>query len=56
MLGEAGLVEVIAIVGYCTRIGNFPNKFEVLVPKDVTPPLADRLLVESRRLRQPAFQ
>jgi 4-carboxymuconolactone decarboxylase len=33
ILGEQGLVEVIAIVGYYTLIGNILNVFEVAVPR-----------------------
>ncbi len=40
-LGETGLVEVIAIVGYYTLIGNILNAFEVPVPPGETPPFAE---------------
>ena len=40
-LGEAGLVEIIAIVGYYTLIGNILNVFQVPVPEGVTPPFAE---------------
>jgi 4-carboxymuconolactone decarboxylase len=37
-LGETGLVEVIAIIGYYTMIGNTLNVFRVPVPEGETPP------------------
>jgi len=37
-LGETGLVEVIAIIGYYTLIGNTLNVFQVPVPDGETPP------------------
>jgi 4-carboxymuconolactone decarboxylase len=40
-LGETGLVEVIAIVGYYTLIGNVLNVFQVAVPDGVAPPFAE---------------
>lgn len=40
-LGEAGLVEIIAIVGYYTLIGNILNAFQVPVPEGVAPPFAE---------------
>jgi 4-carboxymuconolactone decarboxylase len=41
ILGAAGLVEVIAIIGYYTLIGNTLNVFQVPVPDEVTPPFAE---------------
>jgi len=38
MLDETGLIEVIAIIGYYTLIGNTLNAFQVPVPEGVTPP------------------
>jgi 4-carboxymuconolactone decarboxylase len=40
-LGERGLVEVIAIIGYYTLIGNTLNAFQVAVPEGTTPPFPD---------------
>lgn len=40
-LGEQGLVEVIAIVGYYTLIGNILNAFAVAVPQGETPPFPE---------------
>jgi 4-carboxymuconolactone decarboxylase len=40
-LGEIGLVEVIALIGYYTLIGNTLNAFEVAVPDGVTPPFPE---------------
>ena len=40
-LGEAGLIEVIAIIGYYTLIGNTLNVFQVAVPKGTTPPFCE---------------
>jgi 4-carboxymuconolactone decarboxylase len=40
-LGETGLVEVIAIVGYYTLIGNTLNVFQVPVPQGATPPFPE---------------
>jgi 4-carboxymuconolactone decarboxylase len=40
-LGEAGLIEVIAIIGYYTLIGNTLNVFQVQVPEGVTPPFPE---------------
>ena len=61
-LGEAGLVEVIAIIGYYTLIGNTLNVFQVPVPdgerhstfrRIADPPISRR---RSSRLRQPALE
>jgi 4-carboxymuconolactone decarboxylase len=41
VLGEAGLVEVIALIGYYTLIGNTLNTFQVAVPDGVTPPFPE---------------
>jgi 4-carboxymuconolactone decarboxylase len=41
VLGERGLVEVVAIIGYYTLIGNTLNVFEVAVPDGATPPFLD---------------
>jgi len=41
MLSETGLVEVIAIIGYYTLIGNTLNAFQVAVPEGVTPPFPE---------------
>lgn len=41
-LGEAGLIEVISIIGYYTLIGNVLNVFEVGLPDGATPPFAER--------------
>jgi 4-carboxymuconolactone decarboxylase len=40
-LGEQGLVEVIAIIGYYTLIGNTLNVFQVAVPEGTTPPFPE---------------
>lgn len=40
-LGEAGLIEVIAIIGYYTLIGNTLNVFQVQVPEGTTPPFPE---------------
>jgi 4-carboxymuconolactone decarboxylase len=40
-LGESGLVEVIAIIGYYTLIGNTLNVFQVPVPEGTTPPFPE---------------
>jgi 4-carboxymuconolactone decarboxylase len=40
-LGETGLVEVIAIIGYYTLIGNTLNVFQVAVPEGTTPPFPE---------------
>ena len=40
-LGEAGLIEIIAIIGYYTLIGNTLNVFEVAVPEGETPPFPE---------------
>ena len=40
-LGETGLVEVIAIIGYYTLIGNTLNVFQVQVPEGSTPPFPE---------------
>jgi 4-carboxymuconolactone decarboxylase len=40
-LDETGLVEVIAIVGYYTLIGNVLNVFQVAMPDGVAPPFAE---------------
>ncbi len=40
-LGEAGLIEVIAIIGYYTLIGNTLNVFQVAVPEGVAPPFPE---------------
>jgi 4-carboxymuconolactone decarboxylase len=40
-LGENGLVEIIAIIGYYTLIGNTLNVFQVAVPEGVTPPFPE---------------
>jgi 4-carboxymuconolactone decarboxylase len=39
--GEQGLVEVIAIIGYYTLIGNTLNVFQVPLPKGETPPFPE---------------
>ena len=41
VLGETGLVEVIAIIGYYTLIGNTLNVFQVQVPEGSTPPFPE---------------
>ena len=40
-LGEQGLVEVIAIVGYYTLIGNVLNAFQVSLPEGENPPFKE---------------
>jgi 4-carboxymuconolactone decarboxylase len=40
-LGETGLVEVIAIIGYYTLIGNTLNVFQVAVPEGTATPFPD---------------
>jgi len=40
-LGEQGLVEVIAIIGYYTLIGNMLNVFQVALPLGETPPFPE---------------
>ncbi len=40
-LGETGLVEVVALIGYYTLIGNTLNVFQVAVPDGVTPPFPE---------------
>ena len=40
-LGETGLTEVIAIIGYYTLIGNTLNVFQVAVPEGATPPFPE---------------
>jgi 4-carboxymuconolactone decarboxylase len=40
-LGETGLTEVIAIIGYYTLIGNTLNVFQVPVPEGTTPPFPE---------------
>jgi 4-carboxymuconolactone decarboxylase len=40
-LGEAGLVEIIAIIGYYTLIANALNVFQVALPAGATPPFPD---------------
>ena len=40
-LGEAGLIEVIGIIGYYTLIGNTLNVFQVAVPEGVSPPFPE---------------
>ncbi|MBV9861466.1 MAG: carboxymuconolactone decarboxylase family protein [Alphaproteobacteria bacterium] len=40
-LGEAGLVEIVAIIGYYTLIGNTLNVFQVAVPEGTTPPFPE---------------
>jgi 4-carboxymuconolactone decarboxylase len=41
VLGETGVVEVIAIIGYYTLIGNTLNVFQVPVPEGTTPPFPE---------------
>jgi 4-carboxymuconolactone decarboxylase len=41
ILGETGLTEVIAIVGYYTLIGNTLNAFQVPVPEGTAPPFPE---------------
>jgi hypothetical protein len=40
-LGETGLTEVIAIIGYCRLIGNTLNVLQVAVPEGRTPPFPE---------------
>jgi 4-carboxymuconolactone decarboxylase len=40
-LGEAGLIEVIGIIGYYTLIGNTLNVFQVAVPEGANPPFPE---------------
>jgi 4-carboxymuconolactone decarboxylase len=40
-LGETGLIEVIAIIGYYTLIGNTLNVFQVQVPEGIAPPFPE---------------
>jgi 4-carboxymuconolactone decarboxylase len=40
-LGEQGLVEVIAIIGYYTLIGNMLNVFRVALPEGEAPPFPE---------------
>jgi 4-carboxymuconolactone decarboxylase len=40
-LGERGLIEIIAIIGYYTLIGNTLNVFQVALPPGATPPFAE---------------
>jgi len=40
-LGETGLTEVIAMIGYYTLIGNTLNVFRVAVPEGTTPPFPE---------------
>jgi 4-carboxymuconolactone decarboxylase len=40
-LGETGLVEIVALIGYYTLIGNTLNAFAVAVPDGVTPPFPE---------------
>src|SRR5579862_5416605 len=39
--GEAGLVELISLIGYYTLIGNTLNVFQVALPEGQTPPFAE---------------
>jgi len=41
VLGEAGVIEVVAIIGYYTLIGNTLNVFQVQVPAGTTPPFPE---------------
>jgi len=41
VVGETGLVEVVAIIGYHTLIGNTLNVFQVQVPEGSTPPFPE---------------
>lgn len=41
VLGEGGLIEVIAIIGYYTLIGNTLNVFQVSVPEGTAPPFPE---------------
>ena len=40
-LGEAGLIEVIGIIGYYTLIGNTLNVFQVALPEGVSAPFPE---------------
>jgi 4-carboxymuconolactone decarboxylase len=40
-LGETGVIEVIAIIGYYTLIGNTLNVFQVQVPEGTAPPFPE---------------
>ena len=40
-LGEAGLIEVIGIIGYYSLIGNTLNVFQVAVPEGASPPFPE---------------
>lgn len=40
-LGEQGVVELIAIIGYYTLIGNMLNVFQVALPEGETPPFPE---------------
>jgi 4-carboxymuconolactone decarboxylase len=40
-LGQTGLVEVIAIIGYYTLIGNTLNAFQVPLPEGTDPPFSE---------------
>src|SRR6478672_8025573 len=40
-LGEQGVVELIAIIGYYTLIGNMLNVFQVALPEGETPPFSE---------------
>ena len=40
-IGETGLTEIIAIIGYYTLIGNTLNAFQVPVPEGTTPPFLE---------------
>jgi 4-carboxymuconolactone decarboxylase len=41
MLGETGLIEIIAIIGYYTLIGNTLNVFQIPVPDGTAPPFPE---------------
>jgi 4-carboxymuconolactone decarboxylase len=40
-IGEVGIIEIIAIVGYYTLIGNTLNVFQVALPEGETPPFPE---------------
>jgi 4-carboxymuconolactone decarboxylase len=40
-LGNAGMVELVGIIGYYTLVAMTLNVFNVPVPADVTPPFAE---------------
>lgn len=40
-IGETGLVEIIAIIGYYTLVGNTLNVFQVPVPEGTSPPFCE---------------